>query len=257
MRARAPGSVLVALVVLSGCADAEAGGFFSGGGGTASALGLWSGHVNAPEAAVYDNFADSSLDAAWTEYDPENRITVTEGADRLLIEDDGTASNGFSGVSRAWATGDQVITIHGAVRCATWDGTGSLGLFVAEDLSAAPTTANTAGVLMNCNGPSLVFNEYSNYETFSAQNDTEDGFGPPVSDVWLRLCVDDDTDDDVTALYSATGRDWHATAAVSFAALAVNPPVDILVGCNDVSDCRVDLYREDSTADCFLPIGGD
>jgi hypothetical protein len=74
----------------------------SGGSMPASLGNGWDVDANPASAhTADDNFDDSSLDGAWTEYDPGSSVTVAEGADHLKFTEASSGSYSIGGIYKA------------------------------------------------------------------------------------------------------------------------------------------------------------
>lgn len=115
-----------------------------------------------------DEFSDSSVGVAWTEWDPASLVTVTEDAYGLkLAHASSSGNNRYGGVYRAIPAGDFTIITK---LSHSFIGSGPVaGMMVAQDL-ASPTTADFhACVMALSSGETQVgAHLYSDYQTFSS-----------------------------------------------------------------------------------------
>lgn len=235
----------------------------SGGGASVTIPNTyqWLGQLECGETLALgsDCFRDSSVDAAWEDYDVGTRSTLTESTDGLQVVN--VAGTGISGIYRPiTATGNYIITAHWSQAAALWDGSLGLYLCVAADTSAAPTTANHYCAIYTSATPTTFARTMNDYQTNGTIHDQLDVIGD-LTQGWLRICVGDSTDgggnDDLTIGVSTDGRDWHLSAVDSYATATVNPPVDmgIVLGGSAAATMHVDLFIVEEDEACNSPMG--
>lgn len=229
-----------------------------------SATLLWSGHLDAsPAFGTADTLirftgAGGGVPSGWAEWDPPTNLTVAETAGDVRLRQTFGSSAGWAGVYRAVPVGDATITAHVRFNCSLWDMAANAILLVAEDLAAAPTTANIMGVRGICTGSKYDEMRATAYNAASTVIDAQDLSVGTLDSIYLRICIDD-TNDDLIGCISSTGASWHCGAAITFVTAAVTP-VHVVLGGNTSAGVVLDwdLYREDLGApgDCTTPIGG-
>lgn len=245
---------MVALLIL--CGIAYAGSLTASSPPPTIATHQWSGLIDSPAAAVLDRF--TSVASPWLELDvPATATSTGAAATGLTISATGA---GFTGVYRPISTtGDRVITVYGGV-AGIWD-LNSFALCVAEDLTAAPTTADLWCLIQDGSADDPYAIDLTTYNAVGSVDDTLNssesrGFR------YFRICISDTTDDGQTAddtLRVGMSQDaliWEVSASSTFTVASVTP-VHLFVGVNGSTRTgRVLMWREDASNDCFLPVGG-
>jgi hypothetical protein len=224
--------------------------------------GGWSGLVNSPTAAVFDDFSDASLAVAWTELDNDTNTTVTEDAGRLKVTQATHAGEGVAGIFRA-APGDAqyAITAHIGLSGKVAGSAATACVFVAGDLTGAPTTAPI--VLMEvafpgateCDISVVSFTDYNNSTTLHFAWD-KGGYTPNYLRIWV-----DNTANTYSFLVSKDGQSWVMLGVVTQGAstLAVDPST-VGVGVHNVNSgadasLHSHMFRVDATANAYLAVG--
>lgn len=157
------------------------------GGGTLTG-GFWNPSIPNPAPnAKSDSFPGTTLDAKWTQWDPAGIQTVTVN-DGLTLEHTSGASYQWAGIHQESPT-DNYFAITAPITLAATEGSFTYtGLFVAEDLTAGPTTGG-----LFCIGPGVYTNavigsyHWVNYNNYGGAIWKPDGFG---SGLVYRIVVD-------------------------------------------------------------------
>ncbi len=118
-------------------------GVVKGGGGGSGGSSVWSpDSIPASPHSLDDEFNGTSLDGAWTEFDQNTLLTTAVEDSQLKMTRAHAAGTDITGIYKAVpAVSDYSIVAKVAVQH-FGSGVYVAGLFLSEDLAAAPTTAN-------------------------------------------------------------------------------------------------------------------
>lgn len=222
---------------------------------------LWSPLVpQSPINAKSDYFDNASLDAKWTEVDPDAHTTITEGATRLKMVQ--TTHAGVScallaqtapAATRYCITADLRMSgqMGTAATCFVWAG---------EDLISNPGTDGFVFVeSVMATGPDYKMDcaSYTDYETSTTVHFTvnDSDFRPRL----LRIYVDT-VANTYDLLTSEDGLEWYRLGQVAQAATTVvGDPQTIGIGLQNLAsgaDLTVycSMFRVDEVADPYHPI---
>lgn len=248
------------VLLTAGCTVADAGSLSIQGGGGVGAGALdyaWHAEVECGGTlhADSDCFRDSSLAGTWEELDNATELTIAEGAYGIQLTSACADKCGVFKPTTVSGGTDYVVSVHLYWTALTWDASGPLiSLALAEDTSAAPTTANFYAVAYYELTPKFFTRTYAAYNNIGAEVDATSNISA-LSSVWLRACVLDSAADTVQGLMSSDGRGWTTSSTSTFVAAGTDPPVDYGILVEDSVTVWADAFIVQETSDCYEPIG--
>ena len=146
--------------------------------------------------------------APYTEYDTNN----------MLVIHDGSTIGGWLGYFQAAPAYDFTITARVSIKRSIFDGSAggeenTMGIFIAEDLAAAPSTANLVAMSLHWDGLAPTSanwaiaeaSEWSDFDTRSTGSEVNIGIQEYL---WVRLWYRPSTDDRVYFVHSHDGITW-------------------------------------------------
>lgn len=159
-----------------------------GGGGTSGYSG-YSGYINVSSPLYYrwdpdappssphakdDEFDDDSLSGNWTEWDGGGKITLTENEYGLNIVNTNTAAaDHVGGVFTSVPTGDWRVITKVSIGGKWYSNYASAGVFIAEDLSSNPNTADFIAIWLfftkDRDSNAIVVQRYTAYNAYNSE----------------------------------------------------------------------------------------
>lgn len=120
-----------------------------------------------------DEFADASLGAAWTEWDPGSKVTVTEADYGLKLAFNASSGDSLGGVRRAVPSADWSLITKVDLAATGVGGSTEAGIFLAEDLSANPTTADIETFIVRYDGSMTLTIGAQRWSAYNALSSTQ------------------------------------------------------------------------------------
>lgn len=214
--------------------------------------------------ASSDLLNNSSIDAAWTDFD--NGATTT-GAETTYLSVTQTthAGQGIAGYHRAVPAAATYRFAAYIALASTAAGTASsAGVFAGADLVGSPTTAAIVLCSVTTLGNGTFTRpfemlDYTDWDTYSATERTLSHGGAGA--FWVAMFVNTSANT-YSCGWSSDGIDWVWTDTVAQSDFALNAdPTRMGMGINNVATtydvtARFLRFQVDETSDKYLPIGG-
>lgn len=164
--------------------------------------------VPASPHADDDEFDNGSISGSWSTWDPASYLTFSEGDEGLKFSGTGNATNRWGGKYKAVPASEFAAIAKFNVGSADVGANGtSLGLFVADDLGTAPTTADFRQIenigALNTTSTAAISRTWNAYNG-STSASTSTGSTPPA--LYVRIRVNGTS---MKTDYSYDGKWWH------------------------------------------------
>lgn len=229
------------------------GGYNRPSGGTAPSTGssLWFPDLPPVSAnANDDEFSDGALGGAWTSWNNRAELTYSEGINGAKMAHAGHAGDSWAGIFRVVPAGDWSIVTK--MSMASIEGGGALaGLFLAEDLAAAPLTGNMRALDMTHDGYVRLF-DWNDYTTFgsSVKPAEQWNFG---DDAYMRVRRSGATYSWDLSLDGVSWRQYQS-GAIGFAVASIGLGINASGGTAATAFFR--FYRQVATTVLDTPVFG-